>query len=416
MEGGSNCMSIYTLDQLVTPPGEPEVLGIKLTQRSIYGSSRVGTENPDLLIARTDVSLIHEFDYVQTVGDRRYELSNHLGNVLNVVTDRKLPVEDGTNPGEVDYFIADVASQNDYYPFGMLLPNTSDLPDEDDHRYGFNGMEDDQEVTNGNGQSYDFGARFYNPRVGRWLSTDPLYNLYPDNAPFVFAINSPLILVDIDGRILKDPSGNIIFTANGEATVGTDPTGKSFVFQAGYVYSDEGEQIEVQLVLYEYDSGTGAMTTPDVNDTYNCHGQTILDGRFFVNSDIEVSNALHLDNANEDINTPVEDSKSLLSFDPLKIKEDDVIVYFDKDGKVIHSAVYIGEGEVETKNGFTDFKVASESEVYETYKAAGAVGRGYYTPGTDKELDVDGIIVSGIVIVDQEEVEKHIEVTPPPTP
>jgi hypothetical protein len=37
----------------------------------------VGTENPGLLIARSDVSLIHEPEFVQTVGDKRYELSNH---------------------------------------------------------------------------------------------------------------------------------------------------------------------------------------------------------------------------------------------------------------------------------------------------------------------------------------------------
>ncbi len=134
-----NVMSIYTLDQLITPPGEPEVLGLKLTERSIYGSSRVGTENPELLIARTDLSLAHDFDYVQTIGDRRYELSNHLGNVLEVITDKKLQASD--DGIAVDYYTADVVAQNDYYPFGMLMPNRNESGDE--YRYGFNGMEKD---------------------------------------------------------------------------------------------------------------------------------------------------------------------------------------------------------------------------------------------------------------------------------
>ncbi|TBN11950.1 DUF6443 domain-containing protein, partial [Hyunsoonleella pacifica] len=48
------------------------------------------------------------------VGDKRYELSNHLGNVLTVISDRKL-VDDPLN---FTNFTADVLSYNDYYPFG----------------------------------------------------------------------------------------------------------------------------------------------------------------------------------------------------------------------------------------------------------------------------------------------------------
>ena len=42
----------------------------------------------------------------------------------------------------------------------------------DSYRYGFNEKECDSEVS-GEGNSYDFGARLYNPRIGRWLSRDP---------------------------------------------------------------------------------------------------------------------------------------------------------------------------------------------------------------------------------------------------
>jgi RHS repeat-associated protein len=41
----------------------------------------------------------------------------------------------------------------------------------DNYTYGFQGQEKDDEVS-GEGNSYDFGARFYNSRVGRWLSVD----------------------------------------------------------------------------------------------------------------------------------------------------------------------------------------------------------------------------------------------------
>ena len=61
-------------------------------------------------------------------------------------------------------FVPDVLAYNDYYPFGMLLPNRHGSTDS--YRYGFNGMEKDDKVK-GEGNSYDFGARMYDSRIGR---------------------------------------------------------------------------------------------------------------------------------------------------------------------------------------------------------------------------------------------------------
>src|SRR5690554_3372538 len=94
-------------------------------------------------------------------------MSNHLGNVLEVVSDRKLPVNDGN--GNIDYFLADVVSYSDYYPFGMQMPGRSFQSDEYD--YGFNGQLKDNEIK-GEGNSYDFGNRMHDPRVGRFMSRD----------------------------------------------------------------------------------------------------------------------------------------------------------------------------------------------------------------------------------------------------
>ena len=64
----------------------------------------------------------------------------------------------------------------DYFPFGMQLfePGTPD----DDYRFGFNSMERDDEIK-GSGNSYDFGARMYDPRLGRWLSGDAMEAMFP---------------------------------------------------------------------------------------------------------------------------------------------------------------------------------------------------------------------------------------------
>lgn len=52
----------------------------------------------------------------------------------------------------------------------------------------------------GEGNSYDFGARLYNPRIGRWMATDPLAIEYPQLSPYNFSNNSPLVYKDPDGR------------------------------------------------------------------------------------------------------------------------------------------------------------------------------------------------------------------------
>ena len=69
------------------------------------------------------------------------------------------------------------------------------------YRYGFNGKESDPEIK-GETNSYDFGARMYDPRLGRWLSVDPLQQKYTDLSPYQFCSNSPLSAKDPDGRLI----------------------------------------------------------------------------------------------------------------------------------------------------------------------------------------------------------------------
>jgi len=64
--------------------------------------------------------------------------------------------------------------------------------------FGFNGKEQDNEVS-GSGNSYDYGFRIYNPRLGRFLSVDPLTKSYPWYTPYQFAGNKPIVAIDLDG-------------------------------------------------------------------------------------------------------------------------------------------------------------------------------------------------------------------------
>src|SRR5262249_23155272 len=66
------------------------------------------------------------------------------------------------------------------------------------YRYGFNGKENDNEVK-GEGNEQDYGMRIYDPRLGRFLSVDPLTEKYPWYTPYQFAGNKPIEFIDIDG-------------------------------------------------------------------------------------------------------------------------------------------------------------------------------------------------------------------------
>jgi RHS repeat-associated protein len=77
------------------------------------------------------------------------------------------------------------------------------------YRYGFNGKENDNEVE-GEGNHQDYGMRIYDPRVGRFLSVDPLTKSYPWYTPYQFAGNKPIWGTDLDGlevRIYTETKG-----------------------------------------------------------------------------------------------------------------------------------------------------------------------------------------------------------------
>ncbi|MBT0813141.1 hypothetical protein KIH41_17770 [Litoribacter ruber] len=163
-DASGNPMAIYEMDSL--------------TEQSIYGSSRLG------------IQVASSQQGYRSLGEKRYELSNHLGNVLAVVTDNIHLNQDST--------WAKVINITDYYPFGLAMEGRG-YQDTTVYRYGFNGMERDNEWK-GEGRSYDFGARIYDPKVGRWLSVDPHASSYPSLSGYSGFANNPLIYIDPDGR------------------------------------------------------------------------------------------------------------------------------------------------------------------------------------------------------------------------
>jgi RHS repeat-associated protein len=88
------------------------------------------------------------------------------------------------------------------------------------YKYGFNGKENDNEVVGTGEGTQDYGARIYNPTLGRWLSLDPLQSKYPEMSPYNFSGNSPICFKDIDGKKIfiyydsgnRNEKGDIIYS------------------------------------------------------------------------------------------------------------------------------------------------------------------------------------------------------------
>lgn len=247
-----NLMSTY-IAEASSPAADTSLAGLFLTQDDvqIYGSSRLGSLfpfNSQVDGGSNTGPYIHP-DYHGTTfyrGHRQYELSNHLGNVLTVISDKKLGVPSGgslTLPGgftipAVSYYEPEMLAANDYYPFGML---SRTIGNSVKYKFGFNGKENDNEVK-GLGSQQDYGMRVYDPRIGRFLSVDPLTATYPWYTPYQFAGNSPIANIDLDGAEPKP------------ATTGKENEGKSETTNQE-VTNSRGDYVGTKTTTWYYHKG-----------------------------------------------------------------------------------------------------------------------------------------------------------------
>ena len=110
-----------------------------------------------------------------------YYLKDHLGTIKMTV--------DGS---------AAVVGYDDYYPFGMQMDGRCGVGGADP-RYKFTGKERDVE------SQYDyFGARYYDARVGRWLSVDPMGEKTPGWTLYRYGFDNPLRYFDDNGLTEKE--------------------------------------------------------------------------------------------------------------------------------------------------------------------------------------------------------------------
>ncbi|MDD2797384.1 MAG: hypothetical protein PHV20_02200 [Bacteroidales bacterium] len=122
---------------------------------------------------------------------------DHLGNTRVQLLAAVLPVQ-----GSKNYT---VAQATDYYPFGMEHENPDEAVQNPSgnvvNDYLYNGKEMDR--MHGLNM-LDYGARWYDPAIGRWHILDAMAEGAYEYTPYRYAFNNPIRYIDPDGNFELD--------------------------------------------------------------------------------------------------------------------------------------------------------------------------------------------------------------------
>lgn len=131
------------------------------------------------------IELIHTEEGVarNQNGNYSYEfnLPDHLGNVRATFY---------KNPNNQSL---ELLQRDDYYAFG-LRKDPKTLVSSNDNKYLYNGKEFQDDL-----KEYDYGARFYDPALGRWNVIDPMAENDRKTNPYAYVFNNPINVTDPDG-------------------------------------------------------------------------------------------------------------------------------------------------------------------------------------------------------------------------
>lgn len=116
-----------------------------------------------------------------------YQYKDHLGN-------NRLSYQDKDNNGVINS--SEIVQENNYYAFGLIQKGYNTAINGVDNKYKYNGKELQDELGL---NFYDYGARNYDPALGRWMNFDPLAENSRRWTPYNYAYDNPIYFVDPDG-------------------------------------------------------------------------------------------------------------------------------------------------------------------------------------------------------------------------
>jgi len=234
-----------------------------LAERQIYGSSHVGTLKTTVdMYNATQSNLTNT-----TLGEKRYSLGDHRGNINAVISDIKIPVATGTT---VDYFDVYIVNIADFSPFNVELDGRTIK--NDFYRYSVQGQEGHDEIL-GEGNYINYKYRGYDPRVGRldW-AVDPLATEYPHYSPYQFSGNMVIHMIELEGLEAAEPKhkdygalAEHVYSVNEETEIDSKVDGTDYVVKQIFLNNVTG----LRSALYENKvDGSAVYATAGTDDFF----------------------------------------------------------------------------------------------------------------------------------------------------
>jgi len=180
-----------------------------------------------------------------------------------------------------------VTQVTDYYPFGMEIP----LFSSSDNQLKYNSKELQTEADL---EWYDYGARFYDPQIGRWHVVDPLAEKYNQWSPYNYAVGNPIKFIDPTGKEISP-----YYTSEGKF-LGVDREGFKgnimIISKEGFMRMTLGKQITAEnspQIISDANLSNEALSniftdviskTPEIFDD-KINPDNLINGKVSINSD-----------------------------------------------------------------------------------------------------------------------------------